>query len=320
MELKVLLVFLDGVGLGERNPTINPLARASMPYLDHLLEGRKLTADFAPSQGKRFTLLPLDANLGVGGMPQSATGQAVILTGRNVPKEIGYHFGPKPNEAIAEIVSNGNLFRHLNQLRLKTALLNAYPQRYFDAIASGRRLLSSIPLAVLSAGLSLKTTHDLYHGDAMSADFTGQSWRQHLNMPDAPEYSPKQAGNKLYELSSRYNFSFFEYWMSDYAGHSQEMDFSCELLETFDGVLEGLVENWQDEEGIILITSDHGNMEDLSTHRHTNNPVPALLIGAVNLREEFAHGLNDLTGITPSIYHFLNGRHLYPSSGHPGYE
>lgn len=307
MTKRVLLIFLDGVGLGKHDPQNNPLARASLPCLDHLLEGRKLTIDSAPAEGARFTLLPLDARLGVSGMPQSATGQAVILTGRNVPKEIGYHYGPKPDDAVANIVSNGNLFRMLIEANKTADLVNAYPQRYFDAIDSGRRLLSSVPLAVQSAGLSLHTTSDLYQGKAMSADFTGESWRTHLAMTDTPLYSPREAGGKLFDLASQNHFTFFEYWMSDYAGHSQEMDFACDLLESFDGVLAGLLAHWQDDEGVIFITSDHGNIEDLSTHRHTYNPVPGLIIGSPKLRQLFSQGLHDLTGIVPSILAVLNG-------------
>ena len=303
---RVLFIFLDGIGLGENNSKTNPLVKASLPYLNNLLEGRKLILDSAPSEGKRFTLLPLDACLNVKGMPQSATGQAVILTGRNIPQEIGYHYGPKPDDAVANIVSNGNIFISLKKMNKTSTFLNAYPKRYFDALASGRRLLSSIPLAVQSSGLRLHTTEDLYSGQAMSADFTGTSWRTHLGMLDAPIYNPREAGIKLFELSTKNHFTFFEYWLSDYAGHSQEMDYACELLELIDGVFEGLIENWVDDDGLIFITSDHGNMEDLSTHRHTMAPVPGLIIGSAALRKKFSENLTDLTGIAPSILSIFN--------------
>ena len=77
------------------------------------------------------------------------------------------------------------------------------------------------------------------------------------------------------------------------------------LLVTFDQVLGGLLETWDDEQGMILITSDHGNMEDLSTRRHTANPVPALLVGEPILRDEFTSGLTDLTGIAPAILRLI---------------
>jgi bisphosphoglycerate-independent phosphoglycerate mutase (AlkP superfamily) len=73
------------------------------------------------------------------------------------------------------------------------------------------------------------------------------------------------------------------------------------LLEVFDQVLAGLLANWKDEDGLILITSDHGNMEDLSTRRHTANPVPGLIIGDLDVRREFTRNLTDITGVTPAI-------------------
>jgi bisphosphoglycerate-independent phosphoglycerate mutase (AlkP superfamily) len=92
----------------------------------------------------------------------------------------------------------------------------------------------------------------------------------------------------------------FEYWASDYAGHKQEMDNAIRLMETFDAVLGGLVDIWDD--GLILVTSDHGNMEDLSTRKHTNAAVPALVIGDRAAREEFTEGLEDLTHVAPAIW------------------
>ncbi len=73
-----------------------------MPTLIELLDGRRLLAGSAPFVGPRATLLALDATLGVQGLPQSATGQASLLTGQNVAAAIGEHYGPKPNPAVAK--------------------------------------------------------------------------------------------------------------------------------------------------------------------------------------------------------------------------
>lgn len=299
--MRILFLFLDGVGLGADDPDANPWARATLPHLTALLGGRRLIAAAAPLETERATLLAVDACLGVAGLPQSATGQAVLLTGRNVPAEIGYHYGPKPNPAVAEFLRNGNLFRTLVATGQRAALLNAYPQGYFDAITSGHRLYSAIPLAVTSAGIPLKTAADFYAGQALSADFTGQGWRDRLNRPDAPVLTPAAAGLRLAQLASQHDFSFFEYWPSDYAGHAQNMDAACTLLEIFDAVLGGLLAAWEDAEGLILITSDHGNLEDLRTRGHTANPVPALLIGAPVLRRAFMRLVRDLTDLAPAI-------------------
>jgi phosphopentomutase len=53
---------------------------------------------------------------------------------------------------------------------------------------------------------------------------------------------------------------------------------------------------------LVLVTSDHGNMEDLSTRKHTDANVPALVIGNKSAREEFTRGMRDLTHIAPAIW------------------
>ncbi len=303
--MKILFLFLDGIGLGENNSEKNPFAQARMPYLQSLLGGQTLIKDTAPFEGERASLLAVDPNLGIKGLPQSATGQAVLLTGINIPGELNYHYGPKPNPEVAQYLDGKTIFAKTVKAGKKTALLNAYPARYFEGIDSGKRLYSSIPLALTNAGLPLFTQDDLYAGRALSADFTGEGWREFMKLNDSPLFEPEEAGNKLAELAKQYDFSFFEYWASDYAGHKQDMDSAVRQLERFDGVLKGLLETWQDEDGLILLTSDHGNMEDLSTRKHTAAHVPLLLFGDKKNRREFQKGIRDLTGIAPAINRLL---------------
>jgi len=303
--MRLLFLFLDGIGLGVDDPSINPFVQARTPTLRSLLGDQALIASSAPYDGPRASLRALDASLGVQGLPQSATGQAVLLTGINIPQELGYHYGPKPNPEVARYLNGGSLFSQIVQAGKSAALLNAYPPRYFHGVDSGKRLYSSIPLAVTNAGLSLFTTEDLIAGRALSADFTGAGWREHLGLPNAPLHSPLEAGRQTAALAARYDFAFLEYWASDYAGHKQNMDWAVEQLETFDGVLQGLLETWDDEAGLILLTSDHGNMEDLSTRKHTPAPVPGLLIGSESLRRKFTRDLHTLADVAPAIRRLL---------------
>ena len=297
--MRVLFIFMDGVGLGADDPRINPLSSANMPYLQNLLGGKKLLASSAPFESDFATMIALDPNMGVAGLPQSATGQAALLTGFNVPAMIGGHYGPKPNPQIAEIIKEDNLFKRLLRAGKSAALLNAYPPRFFHGVKSGKRLLSAIPLAVTSSGLPLFTQDDFYSQKAMSADFTGEGWRTMLGYQDSPVFPPHQAGQFLTSLAERFDFSLFEYWASDYAGHGQDMGKAVGLLEVFDQVLGGLVGSWKHDEGLIFISSDHGNLEDLSTRRHTSALVPGIVIGGQ--RREFCNGLIDLTGVAPKI-------------------
>lgn len=303
--MRLLFIFLDGIGLGENNPDTNPFTRAKMPNLNQLLEGRSLLKDSAPFHGESASLVAVDPAVGVKGLPQSATGQAILLTGINIPADLGYHYGPKPNPEVAAYLKEATLFSRFTKEGKKAALLNAYPPRYFDGIDSGKRLYSSIPLAVINAGLPLFRHEDLFDGRALSADFTGEGWRTMLGFRDAPVMEAVHAGQKLASLASQYDFSLFEYWASDYAGHKQQMENAIGLMETFDAVLGGLVEDRED--GLVLVTSDHGNMDDLSTRKHTAANVPALVIGDKAAREDFTRDLKDLTQIAPAIWKTVMG-------------
>jgi hypothetical protein len=302
---RLLFLFLDGVGLGRPDPQSNPLAAAHLPAIEGLLDGRSLVAEAAPFEGDRATLLAVDACLGVPGDPQSASGQATLLTGRNIPRLIGEHYGPKPNEAISSALRENNLFMEVIRRGRRAQLLNAYPPRYFESILSRRRLYSSIPLAAALAGLPLMTADDLQAGRALSADFTGIGWAAQPDFPPAPVYGPEEAGRRLALLSEQVDLSWFDYWPSDYAGHRASLEQAIALLETFDRVLAGLLDAWQDRPDLVVLTSDHGNLEDLAHRGHTLSPVPGLLIGPLPVRRAFARGLTDLTGFHDAVLRTL---------------
>ena len=66
----------------------------------------------------------------------------------------------------------------------------------------------------------------------------------------------------------------------------------------------GILDAFDDSRSLLLITSDHGNIEDERTRRHTRNPVPAIVAGA--RRHEFAAGLRSLTDVTPAIVRIID--------------
>jgi 2,3-bisphosphoglycerate-independent phosphoglycerate mutase len=297
----VLVLFLDGVGLGDDDPDVNPFAAADMPALEGALDGRKLLRSTAPFHGEHATLVSVDANLGVSGNPQSATGQGTLLTGRNLPQELGRHYGPKPNAAIAESLTEDNLFQTVVRRSGSAALLNAYPPSYFEAVDSGRRLYSAIPLAVSTAGLSLMTADDLQNGRALSADFTGQGWSERPDFPPTPIYMPSEAGRLLARIASEYHLSWFDYWPSDYVGHRGTMPQAISLLEMFDAVFQGLFGAWRRQRDLFVLISDHGNLEDMHARGHTRNPVPALMVGPERTRQDFAQHLRNLTDFMSAV-------------------
>jgi len=296
-EENVLLFFMDGVGLGEDDPENNPFVTASLSNLTGLFGDGWYLKRQAPIITGRASLVATDACLGIAGRPQSASGQAAILTGKNVPQLIGEHYGPKPNPAIAAIIQQGTLFHAVVNAGGRAGLITPYPQRYFDAINSGKRLLSSVPLAASSAGVPLLTVDDLRAGRAISPGFTGQAWQDHLGYADIPVRTLAEAGRRIAQIARGYHFCFFEHWPSDRSGHRGTLAEAVAHLEMLDAAIGGVLDGWseQNDAGLIVITSDHGNIEEKAHRSHTLNPVPTILVG--KRHAELAAGIIDLTDI-----------------------
>jgi hypothetical protein len=295
----VLLIFLDGVGLGPDDPVTNPFATTELPTLAQLLDGRRLVSGNGPVSTAMATLVPTDARLGVPGLPQSATGQATIFSGLNAPRHIGQHYGPYPNPALRELVHRHGLFGRLAQAGYRVAFANAYPHRYLDRLARGTGRCSVTSVAAQAGGVRLRGYEDLCAGRAVSPFLTNEGWRDVLGYTDVPIISAWEAGRRVARLLNEHDFVVFEHYATDIAGHRADHDQARQVLEQLDAFLGGVVEVADRQRSLIIVTSDHGNLEDLSSRKHTLNPVPTLLIGcdhrAVGAR------IRDLTHIAPAV-------------------
>jgi hypothetical protein len=298
---------MDGVGLGSADMETNPFLQADLSNLTELLGPKWFIKKHSPESDristKRASLVPTDANLETEGRPQSATGQATILTGKNIPQLVGEHYGPKPNPPVAELVKENNLFMEVVSEGGRAALITPYPHGFFENINSGRRLLSSVPLAATAAGLKLMNADDLREGRAVSPGFTGQGWHDYLGYTDMPILTLQQAGKQIAAIARSYNFSFFEHWPSDRSGHRGSMEDAVEHLEIIDQALGGLLDDWDDANDLLIITSDHGNIEEKNHRQHSRNPVPTIIIGPDH--DALSEKINSLTDIASVIRTFL---------------
>src|SRR5204862_5361459 len=80
---------------------------------------------FAATRGGAST--PTDARLGVDGLPQSATGQATIITGENAPARLGRHLSAFPGGSLRPLLRERSLFRTLGDRGLRVAHANVAP-------------------------------------------------------------------------------------------------------------------------------------------------------------------------------------------------
>ena len=295
------MIFLDGVGLGPDHPGTNPLARpGAMPFLEGFM-GRRLILPSFPWENERGGGTAVDAVLGVPGLPQSATGQATLLTGTNAQAAMGRHQNGFPGRALRRLIAAESIFRRLGERGRAAVFANAFTAEYFAAVAVGRWRHSATTLAALAGRAPLRFLPDLLAGRAVYQDLTCASLR--ARGYDVPLVDPAEAGANLARLAREVDFTLFEYFQTDLAGHAREMEPALARLGEVDAFLAALCAAMDPAEELVVITSDHGNIEDLSVQTHTANPVPVLAFG--RSAREFLSGLGRLDEITPRILAML---------------
>ena len=300
--MHILLIFLDGVGIGNADPKNNPFFAARYETLHAILGGAMPSRKNGFIETKHAICIPLNATLGVEGLPQSGTGQATLYTGINCAKLIGKHFGPHLYSTLKPIVATQNIFSKIQGLDsgFSCALANAFPKKFFDYISGEKPRAIAGVFAAMSAGIELRSIRHLQEGSAISTDITAARWRQ-IGHPEATSISAYEAGKRLARLSRQHHFTLFEIFFTDKAGHERSMENAVAMLHDIDELLAGTIDHCGDTH--IIVTSDHGNIEDLSTKSHTRNRVPGIIIG--EKKRIVAQQLCSVEDLTPVILNTL---------------
>lgn len=330
--MRCFLLFVDGIGLGRRDPAANPFLQARLPHLRALLGGRPLLAESFPVTGPPVWGVAVDACLGVRGLPQSATGQTTILTGLNAPRHLGRHLNAHPTPRLRELLLRHSLFKQVLDMGRTATFLNAYRDEFFQwlELTGGdpggadpkqvAALFGNMPgmprifkryrpsastVAVMAAGLPFRGLEELRAGTAVYHDITGASLAGGGRDYGVPAVAPAEAGAHAAAVAGAHDFVMYEHFLTDMAGHSQDAGQAVMVLETLDGFIGGLVGGLDPEEQLLILISDHGNLEDLTTRSHTVNPVPAVCWGRAAAAA--AGRLRSLTDVTPVILSALRG-------------
>ena len=282
----MVLLFIDGVGIGARDETVNPLA--ARPFL--LSQFQDGTGEPLPDGGR---LLRLDPRFAVSGRPQSASNQTAILTGEPAPQKIGKHLVGFPNAPLRALLEEHSIVRRLVEQGRRVTFANGYPAGYLDILGLRRRAggtmgfhiperikrrlkPSASTLAMAAGNVELRTLEDVAEGHALTHDIDARAGRAR-GLP-LPAYSAEQAAEILWSIAGEQHFTLFEHFVADEAGHAQDREEALIALETFDAFARAVV-RLRPPGAQILICSDHGNVEDLSTRNHTLNDVPLLWFG-----------------------------------------
>lgn len=287
--MAVIFIFIDGVGLGQNGPE-NPFAENRYKSVEILSDGifnHKTKAVLSTDH----LFKPIDANLGVEGLPQSGTGQTALFTGRNASKKIGKHFGPFPHSGIKPFLRKESIFHAVKEAGKKPYFMNAYPPVFFDQ-AKKRNRWSCTTLMTKSAGVKLNSTKDVLNERALTAEIIQNAWRKKLDI-DLPKITPADAAQRLLNVARNYDLLLYEYYLTDKAGHSQRREHAERVLKPLDEFLGHIIKHKKSSDTLV-ITSDHGNLEDLSTKTHTRNNVPLFVLGESANKFQQVESLTDV--------------------------
>jgi bisphosphoglycerate-independent phosphoglycerate mutase (AlkP superfamily) len=120
---------------------------------------------------------------------------------------------------------------------------------------------------------------------------------------EVPLISPRDAAVRLARELKNYEFLLFEYFKSDQMGHKQDLEKAKGVIEDLDEFLFSLVEELDLDNTLLVVVSDHGNIEDIRVKTHTFNLVPTILFGAK--KDKIKDSISDLTTLTPAIIQLL---------------
>jgi 2,3-bisphosphoglycerate-independent phosphoglycerate mutase len=127
-----------------------------------------------------------------------------------------------------------------------------------------------------------------------------------------PEMSARKVTDHLVEAirSGGYDVIVCNYANGDMVGHTGDFDAAVVAVETLDLCLGRLAEAITDVGGQMLITADHGNVEQMSDANtrqahtaHTSEPVPLVYVGAQHVE---LRGGGTLADVAPSLLDLMH--------------
>ncbi len=272
--MAVIFIFIDGVGIGNEGKE-NPFLIDSYESFQ-ILSGENFFKNAKGVRSSNQLYKAIDANLDVEGLPQSGTGQTTLFSGENASKVIGKHFGPFPHSGIKHLLKEQSVFQSVKEAGKKPYFMNAYPPIFFEH-ANRRNRWSCTTLMTKSAEMHLNSTDDILEEKALTAEIVQNAWREKLDI-NIPKITATDAAKRLLNVVPDHDLVLYEYYLTDKAGHNQSFEDAERVLQPLDEFLLHIIKHKRSGD-VLVITSDHGNLEDLSVKTHTRNEVPLFVMG-----------------------------------------
>ncbi|ABJ77170.1 metalloenzyme [Leptospira borgpetersenii] len=305
----IFYMFIDGIGFGPDDPETNPFSRYANSFFLPL--AGKSIPDNAPESLKNTIFLKTDASVGIKGLPQSATGQTSLWTGINACKVLQRHLSGFPTFTLKKIISKYSIIRVLEEYGFKADLLNCYTPAFSEHVKKNPRHLSASTLIQMASDKPLKGMEDLRQGKGLYMDITHEYLKEfskgYLN--DSDELfqirDPYKTGKSIIRncKEDNYTLCIYEFFLTDKIGHKMHWEAAEKYIGELESFLMGVLEELNSKEDQLIVTSDHGNLENLSVDVHTLNQVPTILYGKYTSQME--KKIRSIVDIPSAIYDVL---------------
>ncbi len=290
------MVFLDGVGIGNKDYKFNPFFKYGFNTFEKIFGTIPSLTTPVIKKNDNF-LFPSSATLCIKGLPQSGTGQVSLYCGFNAAKLAGKHFGPYPYSTTIPKLLKKNILLYYSK-NGGSFFANAYPKVFFDYLKSGKSRLSTTMFTCKNSGIRFNNSSDVRNAKALTAEITNERWNKRLGYK-LPVIKPETAARRLLRIASKNKFTLYEYYSTDHLGHWRLAAEFGKLYKELDEFLFTLLNEMDRKKTTLIICSDHGNFEDLSVKTHTLNP--SLTITAGIHSEKIFNAVKDITDLKPAI-------------------
>lgn len=181
-----------------------------------------------------------------------------------------------------------------------------------------------------------KYGHVSYFWNGNRSGYTDQKFERYFeitnnqsNYIEAPEMKANEVMEKTIELlrSGEYKFGRVNFANGDMVGHTGDLEATKKAVETVDACIGKLLEVVKEQNGIALVTADHGNADEMITKErekrlpktaHSRNPVPFVIYdpgsrGEYRLIELRSGGLANIASTIVNLLGFEKVAHYEPS-------
>jgi len=293
----VLLIFIDGLGIGKNDRNSNPFVKYGFNTFTTFFN-KIPTLDSKFLAGNKKFLFPVDANLGMKGLPQSGTGQASLFCGFNAAEHAGKHYGPFPHTTTIKWIKEKHILKYYSGVKGGSYFANAYPKPFFNYLNSGKTRLGVTATHCRLNKTRFNTISDVRKGRALTAEIINDRWNEKLKT-SLPLIQTQTAARRLLRLSSKFKYTQYEFYLFDHLGHLRIKNEFKKIFNCLDLFLFTILSEFNEKNTTVVICSDHGNCEDLSVKMHTKNP--SLMITAGKYAEELFTSVKSLPDIKPQI-------------------